>query len=338
MRADPVVLVKFDVRTNRSVLVGIMRDLYHKLPPHGLMFHHFHDAFHTAGQGAINAEELIELIEFIGRHRILGAEEWFVLHDAGELRSGDTCITFDDGLRCQYDVAAPVLRKYGIKAFFFVNTGVSTSDGYRLEFYRYFRTVAFSKVDEFYRAFMAIVYSSEYGEKVREALCGFSPSDYLKDSPFYTEGDRVFRYLRDDVLGPTSYFSLMDTMAASYGYVCDNAMKSRLWMGKEQLRNLSREGHIIGLHSHTHPTALKRLSSHDQKFEYLCNSNALADILCKPPVCMSHPCNSYSDETLDILRNLGIRLGFRANMVDGYGSGLEYRREDHANLLKEMKG
>jgi peptidoglycan/xylan/chitin deacetylase (PgdA/CDA1 family) len=317
--------------------VRILRDPDRKLPPHGLMFHHFHDGFHPAGQGAINAEELINLIEFVGRNRILGAREWFDLHDAGQLRSGDTCITFDDGLRCQYDVAAPVLRKYGITAFFFVNTGVYTSNGHRLEFYRYFRTAAFPNLDEFYRAFMAIVYYSEHSEKVRCALREFSPSNYLRDFPFYTDDDRVFRYLRDDVLGPTIYFRLMDTLAASYGYVCDTSMKRRLWMDKEQLRALSSEGHIVGLHSHTHPTTLRMLSSHDQKLEYLSNSDALADILGELPVCMSHPCNSYNDDTLNILRTLGVRLGFRSNMVDGYDSCLEYRREDHANLLEEMK-
>jgi hypothetical protein len=53
---------------------------------------------------------------------------------------------------------------------------------------------------------------------------------------------------------------------------------------------------------------------------------------------MSHPCNSYAIETIAILEKLGIRLGFRANMAAGPNrSGMEYPREDHANLLRMMK-
>jgi hypothetical protein len=52
---------------------------------------------------------------------------------------------------------------------------------------------------------------------------------------------------------------------------------------------------------------------------------------------MSHPCNSYNDATLVILRELGIVLGFCSNMLRPIApSPLEYPREDHANLLKRL--
>jgi hypothetical protein len=54
-------------------------------------------------------------------------------------------------------------------------------------------------------------------------------------------------------------------------------------------------------------------------------------------VAMSHPCNSYNQATLEILRELGITLGFRANMASGFSSELELPREDHANLVRAMK-
>ena len=51
---------------------------------------------------------------------------------------------------------------------------------------------------------------------------------------------------------------------------------------------------------------------------------------------MSHPCNSYSHDTLMILRELGISLGFAANMQVRGQSELEYPREDHANLVSSL--
>ena len=51
---------------------------------------------------------------------------------------------------------------------------------------------------------------------------------------------------------------------------------------------------------------------------------------------MSHPCNSYNAATLSLLRELGITLGFRANMAKLGLSELEYPREDHANLVRAL--
>ena len=49
---------------------------------------------------------------------------------------------------------------------------------------------------------------------------------------------------------------------------------------------------------------------------------------------MSHPCNSYNNYTLEILKKLDIKLGFRANLVKGYNSEYEIPRIDHSEILK----
>jgi hypothetical protein len=52
---------------------------------------------------------------------------------------------------------------------------------------------------------------------------------------------------------------------------------------------------------------------------------------------MSHPCNSYTADTLSILAELGISLGFRATMRGAAdASALERPREDHANIMVQM--
>ena len=52
---------------------------------------------------------------------------------------------------------------------------------------------------------------------------------------------------------------------------------------------------------------------------------------------MSHPCNSYDDVTLGVLRELGVTQGFRADLGEFSGrSALEYPRQDHANIMKAM--
>ena len=63
----------------------------------------------------------------------------------------------------------------------------------------------------------------------------------------------------------------------------------------------------------------------------------VARLLGARPIAMSHPCNSYNATTIGVLRELGVQLGFRANMAAGFGGHLEQPREDHANVMAAMR-
>jgi peptidoglycan/xylan/chitin deacetylase (PgdA/CDA1 family) len=305
------------------------------MQPHGIMFHHFYDATHPRGQGAMSARELEELILSLGTKRILPAREWVDRAAAGTLSPNHLCLTFDDNLRCQFDVAYPVLKKFGLTAFWFVYTSVLQGKLERLELYRQFRTLYFSSVDSFYDAFIRAVECSDGGRRILKHLAGFNPRTYLAQFPFYTESDRQFRFLRDEVLGPDAYHRVMDELFVTMN-VDVRELSRGLWMDEACLRQLHADGHVIGLHSHTHPTRVEHLSAAEQRREYSTNRDTLTSILGERPTVMSHPCNSYNDDTLNILRDLGITLGFRANMAQSRFSNLEYPREDHANLLAKL--
>jgi hypothetical protein len=49
--------------------------------------------------------------------------------------------------------------------------------------------------------------------------------------------------------------------------VTPQSLAGDLWITPEQVRQLHRCGHVIGLHSHTHPTRLNRLPPTQQKAE-----------------------------------------------------------------------
>lgn len=304
--------------------------------PLGVMFHHFRGAGHPAGQGDLSGEELAAMIEFLGPRRILPAEEWLGRALEGALDVDDLCLTFDDNLRCQYDVALPVLRAYGLTAFWFVATATLTGAGNPVEIDRAFRTRCFDAPDDFYHAFFRMLSESELAEPAREALDHFDPSAYLSDFPFYSEPDRRFRFVRDEVLGPRNYRRLMDRLITSSGQTRER-LAGNLWMNRDCLRHLHEDGHVIGLHSHTHPTRLERLSPSQQHAEYAENQQMLRSVLGRAPQVAAHPCNSYSEETLHVLRGLGVALAFRANTALSEFSELEYPREDHANILREMR-
>ncbi len=304
--------------------------------PHGIMFHHFHTPGAPCAQGSITAAQLADMIGFLGREHILPAREWYDKALRGTLKPGELCFTLDDNLRCQYDIALPVFEQFGITAFFFIYSAVSKGLLENLEIYRVFRTDYFPSVDAFYAAFEAFVTAHFADLKLGEALSGFRPASYLTPFPFYTDADRRFRYIRDELLKPERYNAAMDAMIAAQG-LDKFVMAKALWMDDTQLKALADKGHMVGLHSFSHPTRLCHLPDGAQAEEYSRNFAHIAEATGVAPVTMSHPCNSYSPQTLALLEGMGIRLGFCSNMGEVPNRGkLEFAREDHANIMKRM--
>ena len=296
--------------------------------PHGLLFHHFHDGRHPRGQGSISAETLADIIHFVGRDRLLPAGEWLRRAEAGRLGPEDLCLTFDDNLRCQYDVAYPVVRDHGLTAFFFIYSSPLEGKAERLEVYRYFRSTRFAQIGDFYDSFYRVLEKFPGGNKAKAELEGADASGYLADKPFYSLADRKFRYLRDHVLGTEGYHCVMDRMIEESGMDTEGLI-SKLWMNAACLRHLQSDGNVIGLHSHSHPTRISALSENEQFREYRDNITALEGILNVRPIAMSHPCGDYSGKTLGVLKALGVKIGFRAEMDSVLKSPLEYPRENH---------
>jgi peptidoglycan/xylan/chitin deacetylase (PgdA/CDA1 family) len=294
----------------------------------GIMFHHFSNDIHPRGQGAISRDELAAMIRFLGPSNLLSPFDFYERAASNSLKDTDLCLTFDDALLCQYEVAAPVLADFGLSAFWFVYSSVFQGGLENLEIYRYFRTVAFEDIDDFYAQFFAIS---------GRPPSSFDPSAYLPDDPFYTTNDRIFRFMRDDVLGPSKYFALMDRMLDERGFSKAD-LRDKLWMTNEHLKALHNTGHVVGLHSNTHPTRLAEMPVTEQAKEYKENVRHLTDILDVTPWAMSHPCNSYSQDTLSLLKDLGIKLGFRAYPAPQFeGAMLEIPREDHALVMTRMR-
>ncbi|HVT88448.1 MAG TPA: hypothetical protein VHD56_06315, partial [Tepidisphaeraceae bacterium] len=174
---------------------------------HGVMFHHFHGPGHAPSQGSISADALRDMIRAIGTKHILPAQQFLEQTRAGRIKQSDVCLTFDDNLLCQYDIALPVLQEFGLTAFWFIYTGPFDGQFEKLEIYRSFRNQRFNSVDAFYHSFEMIV-----SEEIDRSLNLFDPKKYLAEFPFYSESDRRFRFIRDEILGPQHYHAAMNRM------------------------------------------------------------------------------------------------------------------------------
>jgi len=300
------------------------------------MFHHFHDENHPPSQGSISSVEFEEMIDWLqARRTILSPDEYLRRLGRGQLKNSDICLSFDDALLCQFEVAIPVLKRRGLQAFFFVYSSLFDGDPDPLEIYRYFRTTYFSSIDDFYEIFFGRI-ERLLGNRFRLSMSEYQKLNYLNGFSFYTSNDKWFRFLRDQVLTKSEYSSVMNLIMESYNFNVGDIC-NKLWMCSENLKELDGDGHMIGLHSYSHPTTMHRLLLEEQRTEYFKNYQHLSSVIGKPITSMAHPCGNYNDDTLKVLDELGIEIGFLSNCnVNKIKSKFEIPREDHANILKEM--
>tara|TARA_X000001036_G_scaffold273731_1_gene254267 strand:+ start:1458 stop:2387 length:930 start_codon:yes stop_codon:yes gene_type:complete len=308
------------------------------------MFHHFHDdKTHMTGQGSINKDDFYKIIKFIGRNNILDANVFFEKSKKNKLRDNEVCFTFDDAIKCQIDIALPVLEELKIKSFFFVYTSVFEDKPDNLEFFRYFRMNNFNSVNEFYDNFYKVLdkdlklFFKNNNQKIKS---------FKIKNPFYSIEDIKFRFVRDIFLTKVQYEKIMLSMFKEKKFNYKNYSK-KIFFQKSDIQSLNNLGHLIGLHSHNHLTLLEKLNYDQQKNEYEKCLSLISSILSKPRneiKYMSHPCGSYNNDTLEILKDLGVELGFKHNMSiepekgmkKVNNSSLEIAREDHANILKRI--
>ena len=302
--------------------------------PHGLMFHHFHNDKFLKSQGSITKNDLIDIIEFVGPKNILSAELWLEKFLKNQLNPSEVCITFDHGLKCQFEIALPILDSYDLTAFWFVYSSPLDACFDTLEIYRDFRMSQFENIEKFYEFFFNAIKESQFSDKIELGLKQYHSSNFLKNMSFYTENDRKFRYIRDKILSESDYFLIMDNILESFEINSKNRTKE-LFMNENDLKILKNKNHIIGLHSYSHPTVISNLSFEKQKEEYQKNKNHLENIVGEINT-MSHPSNSYDENTLKALNELGIQMGFIADM-NSYNSSLEIPRQDHTNIMNMLK-
>ena len=121
-----------------------------------IMFHHFHDSkLFKRTQGSITEnffeKKLKKLIKL--NYKFLSPKEWMEKYKKNKLLKKEICLTFDDGLLSQYNIALPVLNKLKIKAFWFIFSGPISNQHYELEIFRKYRAEYFYNIKFLYSFF-----------------------------------------------------------------------------------------------------------------------------------------------------------------------------------------
>ena len=324
-------------------LKAISKDKTYRKPkngPFGVMFHHFHLKNNQKfGQGSINKNEFEKIIIFLKKnYEILSPQEWLNKLEKKNLKKKDICITFDDALLSQYNIALKILNKYRLKAFWFVYSSVFNGIIDDFEIHRKFRSKYFKNFNEFFKNFLRFINTSpDYKRKNNFKIFYKKMKRYY---PVYTDEDIEFRYLRDHVLNEEEYKNIMSKMII-VKKTSKKKLSKNLWLNNYHLKELSKRGHIIGMHAYNHPYKLSELDYESQNNELKRNFNHLKKILKINPVSISYPNGSFNKYTLKIIEKLKLRCGFISNMKSynsSYKMKFTLRRLDHSNILKNLLG
>tara|TARA_Y100000591_G_C21675100_1_gene615010 strand:+ start:4 stop:912 length:909 start_codon:yes stop_codon:yes gene_type:complete len=299
----------------------------------GIMFHHFHGKKHAKSQGSINNIQLTKMIRFLKKnYNLLSAEKFLSKSIKKELRNNDICLTFDDGLKCQYDVAFPVLKKEKIQAFFFIYSSTFDKKFNLMEIFRNFSNSYFKNIDNFYQFFFSTFKITNF-KKFIQFKKKFK-KNYLQDYKFYSVNDRKYRYARDIVLSKKEYEAIVLKMMRDKKFNYKKKFKS-LFMSKKDIKSLIKNKNIVGLHSHNHFFNINKINSTIQKKDYLKNYYFLKKNFKISPVAASYPFGRYNLDTLKIMKKLKIQIAFLSKKESKF-SNLTIGRLDHSNLIKEI--
>lgn len=302
------------------------------------MFHHFHkNEKEKFGQGSINSREFEKIIKYLKKnYEILNPDEWIYKLEKNKLKKKNICITFDDALYSQYKIGLKVLNKYKLKAFWFIYSSVFSGKLDEFEIHRKFRSVYFDDFEDFYYEF------SKYIKNITDCFNDHKYRKFYLDKKkffsMYSDKDIKFRFLRDCVL-TRSQFNKIILKMMNEKQTSKLKLSKGLWLKNHHLKKLSKDGHHICMHAYNHPYEMSKLSYENQWKELKRNFYHIKNTINKIPISISYPNGSFNNNTLKIIKELGIKCGFISSMKNYRKLKQKkylLKRLDHSVLLKNI--
>jgi peptidoglycan/xylan/chitin deacetylase (PgdA/CDA1 family) len=293
-----------------------------------IMFHNLAEDS-MARDGSVKKGTFFKILEYAKSSCAIQNPSTFVNHiNQFKDISKNILITFDDGLKCHWDCAIPWLEELQLKAIFFVHTQPIT-DGYDyLICVKKFCAKFFRTQSDFYNLFNHF-YVKLHGGYEKIAF----PGDFLSEYTFYTPEEKMHRYIRDIVLSTGEYLRIIEMMMKEKKTSFRDLSDESVFLNADQIGEISAMGHLIGLHTHTHPTNITKLSFEEQRYEFGRNKQIIEEITNKKVTTASYPCGRYNADTLKVLKSLDLSCAFTSSTNHSDRNPLLLPRQDPAKMV-----
>lgn len=115
--------------------------------------------------------------------------------------------------------------------------------------------------------------------------------------------------------GGVSFVDIIAPILEKYGFkgyffITTNFINQKGFVSENSIAELDKRGHFIGIHSHTHPPNISLLKKEQLKFEWEKSMEILKGILKKDILFASIPSGFFSQQSLSVLSQNGVRMIF----------------------------
>jgi peptidoglycan/xylan/chitin deacetylase (PgdA/CDA1 family) len=286
---------------------------YHRIATPGVQDNLYYDPVISATPAAFETQ--IALLA--SRYRVVSLDELDHLNTVPLRRWGrpSVLVTFDDGYRDNFEVALPILLRHGVPATFFIPTSYLETP--RVPWWDHVAYV----IKQTRHASFAVRRSSNDAEPIDINL-GENPADIERTCAITTIIDA---FLEGAIPDEAWFLKELEEQAH---VSCDGTLLGReLFMGWEELVQISRAGMSIGSHGHSH-RALGSLDEAAQREELGTSKCLLESNVGQEVRAIAYPYGwhgSFTAVTRELAREAGYRWGFSS--LEGINPNAELDRE-----------
>jgi len=214
-------------------------------------------------------------------------------------------VTFDDGLREQYDFAWPILKRKGIPAIFYINTRPiyekTISHVHQIHMLR-----AHTPPEQISKQLDSFLLN--HREIIPSDMSELAARQYRYDSPLNAH----LKYLLNFVLDENRKASFIEaTFRGRFGEQAQAAIAENLYMTPAMVLELSQSG-SIGTHGHDH-LPLAQLSDAEIKLQISASLDCFAKWGCRDIQGISYPYggrSAVSEALAQTAKHFGLSFGF----------------------------
>jgi len=223
-------------------------------------------------------------------------------------------ITFDDGLKEQFDIALPILEKKGIPAIFFINTA----------------PVIENKMELVHKIH---ILRSEYAPKIiwavlnehsdtKEVMKGIDKTTAKLAYKYDSTENALLKYLLNYLLTTEQQSLIVDFLLSKLGQLDEKYIPKNFYMGYKEIKVLSQK-EMLGSHGHHHLSFGKR-SFKEKQYDLDTSTKFFKDMNGKIPDGFSYPYGTHEA----CPKNMGNELSGR-----GYKFAITMQRFVNKRLL-----
>lgn len=227
-------------------------------------------------------------------------------------------LTFDDGTKDHYEYVYPILNKYNIKGVFFVGTNIFYNE--ILDIHLIHRLIAKVGIDRLY---------DKTKEIIDEKQISINEKEFINNIDGYKM--RYVKQLLQYVLPQEIRVWVLRKLINEYE-ISQNL--NEYYITYNEMLKMKNKGMDFGIHTRHHKR-LELLNKDEQKVEIENDIEILKEkkILTNTKA-IAYPFGSYNQNTLEVLNDLEVDLGFSIKRKFGIYKNLEIERIDCNELKK----